>query len=236
MILLSLECSASPVSVALSENGNIISNDFSREKVTHSQTLMPMILDVLKKGGKTFSDIDAVAVAAGPGSFTGIRIGIAAAKGIAAPKDIPCFAVSTLEAMAYMFKSESAVICPVMDARCSQLYNGLFKVESGKITRLCEDRAIKCEDLSKELCEKYANETIIVCGDGMDVFEPFINSCENIRLADENKRFQNATGVACAAENMALGGKSVSYKELVPVYLRLPQAERELKAKKEKLK
>ncbi len=229
MKILSIECSASPVSAAITENGSIISSAFSNTKVTHSETLMPTVNAVLKFARLTLSDIDGFAVAAGPGSFTGVRIGIAAVKGMAASTASPCAGVSTLEAMAHLQAGVSGIICPVMDARRNQVYNALFKYENGRICRLCEDRAISCADLAAEIAK--AGVSVTVCGDGTDVFIPFTGNLTNVTAADAAHRFQNATGVAAAAERLFAEGKTVTPDKLLPVYLRMPQAERELKEK-----
>lgn len=235
MKILSLECSASPASAAITEDGKILASSFVNIKLTHSQTLLPMIENSLKSAMLKFDDIEGIAVTRGPGSFTGIRIGIAAAKGLAAPKALPCAAVSTLYSMAYNFADTDCIICAVMDARCNQVYNAIFDIENGKITRLCEDRAILCGDLAEELkkVSQNTNKCVIIVGDGTEVFYPFAKNIPNVRKSGENNRFQNAVSVGLAAEDMFLNGKTVSPEELLPVYLRLPQAERELKKKKE---
>lgn len=235
MKILSLECSASPASAAITEDGKILASSFVNIKLTHSQTLLPMIENSLKSAMLKFDDIEGIAVTCGPGSFTGIRIGIAAAKGLAAPKALPCAAVSTLYSMAYNFADTDCIICAVMDARCNQVYNAIFDIENGKITRLCEDRAILCGDLAEELkkVSQNTNKCVIIVGDGTEVFYPFAKNIPNVRKSGENNRFQNAVSVGLAAAEIFEGGKSVSPEELLPTYLRLPQAERELKKKKE---
>ena len=223
MLLLSVDASAVTASAALTEDGRVIKSEFINKGLTHSETLLPLIEKVMD--GKTYNELDAIAVTAGPGSFTGVRIGVATVKGLAFPYDIPCISVSTLEAIACNFVDENAVVCSVMDARRMQFYNALFKAENGKITRLCEDRAISLEDLREEL-KKYDN--VIVAGDGAELCYNNLN-LENTALADEDKRYQNGVGVSKAAENK----KTIKADTLMPVYLRLSQAERELKLKKE---
>lgn len=223
MLLLSVDSSAVTASAALTENGRVIKNEFINKGLTHSETLLPLIESVM--GTYQYKELDAIAVTAGPGSFTGVRIGVATVKGIAFPYDIPCIGISTLEAIAYNFSDENAVICAVMDARRMQFYNAVFKTENGKITRLCEDRAISIEDLRKDM-EAY--DKVIIAGDGAELCYNNIN-LENTVLAAENKRWQNATGVALAAADK----KMMKAEALMPVYLRLSQAERELKLKKE---
>lgn len=231
MKILSLECSATPASVCVTENGKVLSSSFINVKSTHSQTLLPMVKNTLSVANIALNDIDVIAISSGPGSFTGIRIGIAAVKGLAIKDNLPCVSVSTLEAMAEMFKSQDAIICAVMDARCNQVYNALFRVENGNITRLCEDRALLCAELSEELKNSYSNENIIITGDGTDLFYDFVSDFDNVCISPENLKYQNAIGVALAAEKKIANGDTVSPSNLMPVYLRLPQAERELKKK-----
>lgn len=235
MKILSLECSASPASAAITEDGKILASSFVNIKLTHSQTLLPMIENALSSALLKFDDIKGIAVSCGPGSFTGIRIGIAAAKGLAAPKSLPCAAVSTLYSMAHNFADTDCILCAVMDARCNQVYNAIFDIEDGKITRLCEDRAILCGDLAEELKKVSQNtkKCVIIVGDGTEVFYPFARDIPNIKKSGENHRYQNAVSVGLAAADLFLSGNTLSPEELLPVYLRLPQAERELKKKKE---
>ncbi len=232
MKILALECSVSPASVAIIDNGKIISQCFINVKLTHSQTLMPMVKSALDLSLTKFDDIEGIAISSGPGSFTGIRIGISAVKGLCIAKKLPCVGVSTLRGIAENFKGQNAIICAVMDARCNQVYNALFKVDGDTVERLCEDRALMCTELAEQLREY--NEKIIVCGDGTDLFYSFVCDNENVFLAPERLKYQSATGVGLCAYSEFLSGNTVSSEELLPVYLRLPQAERELKAKKEK--
>ncbi len=192
---------------------------------------MPMVENVLRSAALSISDIDAFAVANGPGSFTGVRIGISAVKGMAHARKLPCIAVSTLEAMTYNYADVDAIICSVMDARCNQVYNALFKCKSGKVLRLCDDRALSIEELSHEIEILSQNNIIYIVGDGAEIFYSAVGHLKNVTLADEKRRFQNAVGVSLAAQN----GKTVSVSELQPFYLRLPQAERELKRKEEQI-
>lgn len=223
MKILALECSAGPASCAVCEGGRILAQDFTNLPLTHSQTLMPMVKEMLEKANLGINDIDALAISNGPGSFTGIRIGISAIKGLAAAKKLPCYAVSTLRAIAENFADCDCTVCAVMDARCNQVYNALFKVESGKITRLCPDRALMIDELVAELSE--INGEIIIAGDGTDLFSKYEG--ENISLASGELKYQNACGVAIAANEV----DPTTPNLLMPFYLRLPQAERELKKK-----
>lgn len=230
MRVLAIDTSASPASAALVENQKIIGEFFINTKLTHSQTIMPMVDSLLSCCETKLKDVDVLAVSAGPGSFTGIRIGIAAVKGMACGCNKRCVAVSTLEAMAYCHLYHNGIICAVMDARCNQVYNGLFKVENGKVERLCPDRAISIDDLIKEL--ENAHEKIILVGDGAEICSrAMAQTAVCAQIAPYNVRFQNASAVAFAAEIQAKNGNTISSRELMPVYLRLPQAERELKKK-----
>lgn len=238
MKILCLECSATPCSVAIIEDEKIIASSFVNVKLTHSQTLMPMVENTLKASMTPLSDIEGFAISHGPGSFTGIRIGISAVKGLAAAKKLPCVGVSTLLAMAQNYCDTDCIVCAVMDARCNQVYNALFDISGGEIKRLREDRALMCNELAEELKDisnKYA-KPIIVMGDGTDIFYPFTKGIENIIKSDPQRRFQNAMGVGKTAMCSFSRGETVSPEELLPFYLRLPQAERELQLKKEQKK
>lgn len=232
MKLLAVECSAGPVSVALTEDGQVIGSCFLHRAVTHSVTLMPMIEHLLSATGLSLAEIDGFAVAAGPGSFTGIRIGVSAVKGMAFPEDKPCCPVSPLEAMAYSFLGEDAVVCGMMDARCSQVYHALFRVKGGEVTRLTEDRALSLDDLKRELEAGCFEVPVYLAGDGAHLLADAVWQKTAPILAPEHRRYQNAVGVALAAEPRFRRGETVSASRLQPVYLRLPQAERELAAKK----
>lgn len=229
MKILALDCSATSASVAVLEEDKIIASSFVNVKLTHSQTLLPMLENTLASALISLDDIDAIAINNGPGSFTGIRIGISAVKGLAAPKNLPCVAVSTLYSIACLNKEFNGVVCAAMDARCNQVYNAVFKVENGVITRLTEDRAVMINEVISELDN--ITENIVIAGDGAELFRDYTNSKQNVKIAKEPLKYQNAIGVGFAAKEIINGGEAVSYKELSPLYLRLPQAERELKAK-----
>lgn len=220
-MLLSIDSSAVTASVALTDGERVINNEFVSSGLTHSETLLPMIKRVMQ--GTEFNALDAIAVAAGPGSFTGVRIGVATVKGLAFNDNIPCISISTLEAIAHNFVDKSCVVCAVMDARRMQFYNAIFKVEKGVVIRLTEDRAISIDDLRQEL-KQY--ESVIIAGDGARLCYDNIG-LDNCQIAPDDRIYQCAIGVARAAENK----EKISAKALMPVYLRLSQAERELKLK-----
>lgn len=229
MKLLAIECSATAASVAVCEDAKIIASSFVNAKLTHSQTLLSMVENTLTCAKLTLSDIGAFAITNGPGSFTGIRIGISAVKGLAIAEDKPCIALSTLEAMAYGFLSFNCTVAAVMDARCNQVYNALFKIENGVVTRLCEDRAISIDDLTQEL-EGY-NTSVFVVGDGANLLKDKCSN-KNIIIAKEPLMHQRADYLALATKNKLMQDDTVCAQTLEPFYLRLPQAERELKTKK----
>ena len=226
MLLLSFETSAKAASVALMENGKLLGESYQNTGLTHSQTLMVMAEDLLKQCGKTVSDVTAVAVAEGPGSFTGVRIGVAAAKGFAWGRQIPCYGVSTLEAMAVSLGVYEGHICACMDARRSQVYNAIFRAENGKLVRLREDRAISLQELGEDL-NTFA-EDIYLVGDGAALcHRTLAETVAGLQLVPEHRRHQRAGGVALLAMAQAKAGVKGNAGEMVPNYLRLSQAERE---------
>ena len=228
MKILALETSAKSVSCAVVEDGTPLASAYQCTGLTHSRTLLPMVDAMLKNADLTLDDINAIAIAAGPGSFTGLRIGIAAVKGLAWAADKPCLGVSTLEAMAYhgIAAGEGALVCAAMDARRSQIYNALFEIRGGKPVRLCEDRAISLAELGEELGKMQKSAFLV--GDGAQLC---YNTCLDMGipavLAPGNLVSQSAWGVAMAA----FGQTPVPAEELLPVYLRLSQAERERQAR-----
>ena len=226
MLTLAFESSAKAASVALCEDGCLISQVIQCSGLTHSRTLLPMAEDLLKNAEMEMKQIDCFAVAQGPGSFTGIRIGIATVKGLAWAADKPCIGVSTLAAMAWNGVAAGGLICAVMDARRSEVYNALFRIEDGRPVRLCPDRAISLSALTEELREK--GEAPFLVGDGTELASAFFREQHlDHRVPPENVRWQNAWGVAMEAA----GKKLCTSQELLPVYLRLSQAERERQAR-----
>ena len=221
-MLLSLDSSAVTASVALTDGDRVIKSEFVNSGLTHSETLLPMVKRVM--GDYEFSSLDAVAITAGPGSFTGVRIGVATVKGIAFAGNIPCYGVSTLEAIAYNFVDENCVVCAVMDARRMQFYNAIFKVENGIVSRITPDRAISIDDLREEL-KQY--DSVIIAGDGAALCSQNI-ALDNCKIAADDKIYQYALSVAKCVKNK----KAIAPSALMPVYLRQSQAERELKLKR----
>lgn len=233
MKILSIECSAGPASCAIIHDGKLRASSFINARLTHSQTLLPMIINMLDNSNTRLCEIDKIAIAAGPGSFTGLRIGISAVKGLAAPTNIPCIPVSTLDGMAEQFINQDCIVCAVMDARCNQFYNALFEIKAGEITRLCDDRALIGDELKEEIKKISNDNKIIVCGDGADLFYKSVCDIPNISPAPEHLKYQSAVGVGMFAYKNIATVSTLSPENLLPIYLRLPQAERELKAKTE---
>lgn len=226
MLILAFETSAKAASVAVHDGEKLLGAAYQNTGLTHSATLMVMAQDLLKQLDKTPADVTAVAVAAGPGSFTGVRIGMAAAKGFAWGRQIPCVGVSTLEAMAVSLGAWQGYVCPVMDARRNQVYNALFRMDCGKCTRVTEDRAISLRDLGEEL--QKLSEPVFLVGDGSNLcYNTLLKSIPNLVLPPEHRLHQRAEGVAILAAESPDRDDASSGAGLVPNYLRLSQAERE---------
>ena len=233
MYILAFETSAKAGSVALMQDGKLLAESYQNTGLTHSQTLMTMAQELLKSCDLTAQDVQAVAVAAGPGSFTGVRIGVAAAKGFAWGGELPCYGVSTLEAMAMNLGVYSGYVLPVMDARRSQVYNAVFRAANGELERICEDRAISLEALAQEI--KNLPETVFLVGDGSILcYNALKDTVPNLVLPPEHRLHQRAAGVALAAEKAIAAGDPGDAAALTPNYLRLSQAERERLAREQK--
>ena len=222
MKILALETSARAVSVAVTENGKVLASAYQDTGLTHSRTLMPLAESLLKNVGLSARDMDAFAVAAGPGSFTGIRIGVAAAKGLAFGAERPAVGVSTLSAMARNVAFADGLIVAAMDARRSQVYEATFRARNGTLERLTPDRAVSLADLADELSGESA--PIMTVGDGTALCAEYLNAhgvpC---RIAPPHLVMQNAVSVALEAESLPESA-FVSAQDLRPVYLRPPQA------------
>ena len=220
MKILALETSAVAASVAVCEDEALVAQCFQRTGLTHSATLMPMMESMLKTAGLTLTEMDLIAVAAGPGSFTGLRIGVSAAKGLAWP------GVSTLEAMAWQLSGMEGMVCAAMDARRQQVYNALFELKDGKPVRLTPDRAISLEELGQELAK--VEKTQIMVGDGAHLcYNAFQKLGYPVRMAPPHLQYQTAWGVARCALEQARAGQLTDSAGLIPNYHRLSQAERE---------
>ena len=233
MLILAFETSAKAGSVALLDDKKLLGESYSNTGLTHSQTLLAMAEELLRNCGKTPADVTAVAVAAGPGSFTGVRIGVAAAKGFAWAKELPCCGESTLEAMARNFGAWEGTVCCAMDARRSQVYNALFAAKGGMLTRLCDDRAISLAELGEEL--KNLPKPVFLVGDGSELcYNTLDGTVSGMVCPPEHRMHQRAAGVALLARERLLRGETPDGNALEPNYLRLSQAERERMEKEQK--
>ena len=230
MLILAFETTAKSCSVALHDGRKLLAESYQNSGLTHSQTLMVMAQDLLKVCGRTAADVTHLAVAAGPGSFTGVRIGVSAAKGFAWGAELPVYGVSTLEAMALSLGAWEGHICCCMDARRKQVYNAIFLVQGGKLERITEDRAISLEELQSEL--EHIDGPIYLVGDGAALAHQSLDIPE-LLLSPEHRQHQRASGVALAAIEAMNRGDSADGAALQPNYLRMSQAERE---RMEKLK
>lgn len=226
MRILALETSAKACSAAMVEDSTLLASAFQCTGLTHSRTLMPMVEAMLRNAELEVADCDLIAVAQGPGSFTGIRIGVAAAKGLAFAAGKPVLGVSTLEAMATSVSCVDGLILCAMDARRQQIYNAVFEAHHGTLTRLTEDRAIALADLAKEL--ENSEKAKIVVGDGGQLcYAYLLEHGVPCILAQPHLLQQSATAVGLAAEAALRRGEAPqTAQELVPVYLRQAQAER----------
>jgi len=223
MLILAFETSAKAASVALHDDAKLLAESYQNTGLTHSQTLMVMAEDMLKQCGYSAKDVTHVAVAAGPGSFTGVRIGVAAAKGLAWGLQAPCYGVSTLEAMAKNMGIYEGIVCAVMDARRNQVYNALFRVENGNFSRITEDRAVSLAELGTELAQMEG--PVYLVGDGSMVAKAALG--DRVVMPAEHRMHQRAAGVAMVAAEMIAAGAICDAESLQPNYLRLSQAERE---------
>ena len=226
MRILAFESSAKAASAAILADGSLLGEAYLHTGLTHSRTLLQLAEHLLVSCGLTTGEIDAAACAAGPGSFTGVRIGVAAAKGFAWGRGIPCYGVSTLGAMSrHLGGSWNGILCAAMDARRSQVYNALFQCARGTITRLCPDRAISIAELEADLLSR--GGPILLVGDGAALCSQTLSPALDLTLAPELSRQQRASGVALEAWEAYQRGEPGDAAALTPTYLRLSQAERE---------
>lgn len=225
MLIFGIDTCCMAATAAVMSDDRLVAQTIQNNKKTHSQRILPMIEHMLEQAEVSLSDVDAFAAAVGPGSFTGVRIGVATAKALAHAVDKPCVAVSTLHALANNVSFFDGIICPIMDARRNQVYNALFR--GGSLERMTEDRALSIDALLEEL--KDTEEKVIFLGDGVPVFADAIKEAlPNRAVFAQRMNLMNlAASVAEIGSLMYLRGETVSYTDLVPQYLRLSQAERE---------
>ena len=233
MLILAFETSAKACSAALHDGTKLLGESYQNTGLTHSQTLMTMAEDLMKVCGKSVGDVTHLAVAAGPGSFTGVRIGVAAAKGFAWGAELPVYGVSTLESMALSLGAFEGHVCACMDARRNQVYNAVFRAGSGRLERVSEDRAIALAELKQELAQ--ISGPVWLVGDGAELTHRTLSGeLDNLILLPEHRRQQRASGVALAALEAIARGEAGDGAALQPNYLRLSQAERERLEKQNK--
>lgn len=224
MIILSLDSSATVASAALCDGESLLAEYTLNNGNTHSQTLLPMVEALLSHYGISIDGVDLFAVSNGPGSFTGVRIGAATLKGLAFGKDKPCVGVSTLEAIAENLSLADGLICPVMNARRSQVYTALFRASNGTLERLMPDSALSISELD-ELLSAYG-EPVRFCGDGYGITLASLTRTKALPVPDR-LRHQSAYSVAQVALRKYASGEFTSDAQLVVTYLRPSQAERE---------
>ena len=235
MLILALDSTAQVGSVALCQDETLIAEYTINTGNTHSETLLPMVESVLKTAGYTVDDVELFVCTAGPGSFTGVRIGASTIKGMAFGKGKPCVGVSTLEALALNGVALDGILCPSMNARRQQVYNALFDGNGASLSRLCEDRALAITELGEELMQKYPDRPVYLMGDGAKLVYDALRDTMGARLILLPERLIHQSGYNTAMAGLRLyrEGVTASDAELSPVYLRPSQAER---MRNEKLK
>ncbi len=226
MLIFGIDTCCNAATAALLEDDRLVAQTIINSGKTHSQKMMPQIEQMFQQAEKKVEDVDCFAAAVGPGSFTGVRIGVATVKAMAQAVQKPCVAVSTLHGLANNLSVFDGIICPILDARREQVYNALFR-GGRSLERLCQDRALGVEELLRELKEESA--PILFCGDGVPVFREKILEVlgEKAMFAPIMQNMNLGASVAEIGLAMAKQGKTVEYGELVPQYVRLSQAERE---------
>jgi len=227
MKTLAFDTAAKVATVAVTDGDRLLASYSINNGLTQSELIMPMAEDILRSLGLGFDDIELLATSVGPGSFTGVRIGVSLVKGLAFGHNTPVVGVSTLEALAYNLEGLSGLIVPVMDARRSEVYTATFRCEDGMITRLTEDRAIPISELAKEIAE-YKDIPVYLVGDGYAVAKRGLQAL-GVKTEDTPPilREENAASVARVAEIRYTRGEYTDDLTVSPLYLRLPQAERE---------
>lgn len=227
MKILGIDSSGLVATVAIQSDDILVGEYTIHNKKTHSQTLLPMIQDMLRMAEVPVEELDAIAVAAGPGSFTGLRIGAATAKGLGQALNIPLVAVSSLEGLAYNLAGADALVCPIMDARRNQAYYGIYDV-SGELPVVVAEQDAAPIDTVLQKARETGREMIFV-GDGVPVFANRIAEEEGLsyRLGADNVRYQKASSVAALGRKLMEQGKEMPAERFAPIYLRLSQAERE---------
>ena len=228
MKILTIDCCSSSCSAAVSEDARLLSYSLLDCGLGHSKTILVQIDQVLKNAGLKLNDMDYIATTVGPGSFTGIRIGVATAKGLAQATDIPLIALSTMDALAYNNTcADGTIIACTLDARRQQVYRALYQIQGGVPSRICEDDAISIEALGEELAQ--LQSPVLFVGDGARLCYDALQDALDCSIAPANLLAASASSAAIAAYRQTQSEKfsPLSHHELTPVYIRRPQAERE---------
>lgn len=241
MRILAIDSSALVASVAVVEEEKkdvkVLAEYTINYKKTHSQTLLPMLDEIVKMTELDLESLDAIAVAGGPGSFTGLRIGAATAKGLGLALNKPLIHIPTLEGMAYNMCYSKRLVCPIMDARRNQVYAGIYRFEDEKIEVLEDQMAVGIDELAEKV--KAYNEPVVFLGDGVPVFQERLESellkDTDISFAPAHMRYQRGASIGALAMEYFKQGKLENADEFKPDYLRMSQAERE-RAEREKQK
>lgn len=235
MKVLALDSSGLVASVAVVEDDNLVAEYTVNYKKTHSQTLLPMLDEIVKMTETRLEDVDAIAVAAGPGSFTGLRIGSATAKGLGLALGKPVIGIPTVEGLAMNLYGTKALVCPLMDARRNQVYTGIYGFSDGHMEIVKEQVAVGIEEIIEAL--NLIGKEVVFLGDGVPVYKQVVEDkiCVPYSFAPAHVNKQRAAAIAVRALdywNVGIRGKTAA--EFEPVYLRLSQAERERKENEEK--
>lgn len=233
MKILAIDASGVAASVALLEDQKLVAEYTINHKLTHSQTLMPMMNEICTMIDVDLSAIDAIGITSGPGSFTGLRISAGTAKGMAFGLDIPLVDIPTLDAIAHNIPYTDHIICPIMDARRKHVYTALYKWEDETLKKLTDHQVIPMTDVIQMIKEQ--GKQVIFMGDGIEVYKEMIQEelGDKAYLAPPSLRLQRAATVALMAMEKAKQGDTVSHMDFAPTYLRPSQAEREYKERQE---
>ncbi|MBQ7522745.1 MAG: tRNA (adenosine(37)-N6)-threonylcarbamoyltransferase complex dimerization subunit type 1 TsaB [Clostridia bacterium] len=235
MNILAMDSSSKAVSVAYLRDGKILGQFYLNAGLSHSTTLMPMTENLLKTASLSLKNVDCFAVSIGPGSFTGLRIGISAIKGLSFAENKPCVGVSSLEAIAYNFYGSDTLVCSVIDARCQRFFCSFFRChKDGSVDRLTNDQTLSTDEIITFIRQNYSAETITLSGDGSELAYSLLNHhLPNLEVAPKHLRYPQSNSVALIGEKLAKSGKTVTAQQLLPLYFALPQAQRELQKKME---
>ena len=236
MKIIGIDSSGMTASVAIGLDDKILAEYSVNDKKTHSQTLLPMLEEIMRMTGTEGEEIDAIAVAAGPGSFTGLRIGAATAKGLGLAWEKPLIAVSTLEAMAWQFAGDTRLVCPMMDARRAQVYTALYRWENGRMQPVVTPCAVAVEEILSKIND--LGESVVLLGDGAGVYRAMLEEKLGVPyfIAPPHLNCQNAGALCVCAAGYYDRGETVSADQFTPDYLRVSQAERERAMKQETTK